>query len=856
MSKTYLELTSGYRNRNLYPNPMHFVTNPCELNNSNYLDSANNISNAYPFYNFWSLPLAVASVGDKKQLVPVNYHLDQSCATAQDQTPVSCCSGNSSSVLVDDKFTAKLHYIESPASCPKYHVDNAKPNIKDVEQMCCIDNFFNGMSMAGFIPTGADDNAKCAECSEIIDTKPAEIEPTNRDVDSNCTNANSVSNVMQFNVKPPFSNRLKCCNEYQDGSVQQMPYIVNNTSWNTVRIQGGGPTDGINAYLCSLLEFVPVPIRACDCFPKWLPNGLADRFKVINKYNTGSKLASFTNYECCDVNIQKDWKRMIQWMLYAKCGVTDSSCEPKMLPNSSIPDVGAEGNRPQYIWNFRMRKEMPEMIATSSINDVDGVGLYRTTPPVYIYGVPYSVEVIVPGHGYSRSGYFVYGNQDTDLIEIKYSVSCGEVVSAEITKLAIDPAIYKNIAYPYEPKDFYDKNCNLPKNTVQFNQFIPDVIELSEKISSASDPSYVYSWDGNSQRSRSSWFGGNCARFRIIKGNALFSNLGYCEQTNYACKMTNTQFGPRRNDKKGSLLFIPSVAEHCAGVNALNFSTKYDLASDTPTSSRMQFYKQYPKYMDKNISCEYNYTTPPYNHNKTGTTPILANFNTSDIPIYFNISSTGWNDSNFSPRKPGTFINGKSLVDAAVIITKEAFPGFPKNIEGLYDETSSIKQCCAYEWEILPIVKSIEPISSQLISKAANQEASCWSILLRHLIIPNAPLQSGGFITKYPYIYVELTNYSEAGRNHEMVQSNNPNAKGALFRCTVTDIATNAITKFTKLTGDGMNQIIKFRPNDSVKIRLFLPDGRELMSQQPDTAPPMAPSNLLQITALFELNKK
>ena len=55
MSKTYLELSSGFRNRLLHPNPAEFIVNPWEENNENI----NNISAAYPFYNFWSLPLNI-----------------------------------------------------------------------------------------------------------------------------------------------------------------------------------------------------------------------------------------------------------------------------------------------------------------------------------------------------------------------------------------------------------------------------------------------------------------------------------------------------------------------------------------------------------------------------------------------------------------------------------------------------------------------------------------------------------------------------------------------------------------------------------------------------------------------------
>ena len=81
MSKSYIELTSGFRNRLLYPNPADFVVNPCEINSENPLENSNNISDAYPFYNFWSLPLNIIKRMDstnpyKPELVPMNYGID------------------------------------------------------------------------------------------------------------------------------------------------------------------------------------------------------------------------------------------------------------------------------------------------------------------------------------------------------------------------------------------------------------------------------------------------------------------------------------------------------------------------------------------------------------------------------------------------------------------------------------------------------------------------------------------------------------------------------------------------------------------------------------------------------------
>ena len=165
-------------------------------------------------------------------------------------------------------------------------------------------------------------------------------------------------------------------------------------------------------------------------------------------------------------------------------------------------------------------------------------------------------------------------------------------------------------------------------------------------------------------------------------------------------------------------------------------------------------------------------------------------------------------------------------------------------------------QCCAYEWEILPVTApAIRPINNQLIPKSSTQEPSCWRINLRNLVLPNITLQSGSLASFYPYFYVEFSNMTEISKPHGMVQSNNPNAKPALFRCAVTDIATPTISKFLKLSGDGMYQTVKFRPSDSLKIKVYLPDGRDFMTTLPDTAPPAPPNPLVQLSALFEIEK-
>jgi len=1585
MSKSYIELASGFRNRLLYPNAADFVVNPCETNAENPLENSNNISDAYPFYNFWSLPLniikrwdcspttqkldvivsasipleqinetwpttdccqpviitdaygasgiiiaatamdgrpvtvtiqlgcedavlranttpnsATISGGDpanpptpstgeisgpaapvpvnnlidtgyyKPELVPINYGLD-SCNMHRDTQYINnpsvgltdssnlqnkltgCCVGTAGKPVFSNQILP-VHTLSNMYNW-KIEIDSCKEItsiynsyastglIKQIDGQCCMSRYYDGMVMTNF--TTNDQN--CNECSTITISSDAATLPTNRCCDiiipvrmwdkKSCTEpsyppdgqkidpctaystyfsieaakqlppiiANSIGCVtacpvtdsVSFDMYPSFTNSFRCIDWFGKDTcwdqikcekAQYNPYVVNNQSWNCVRVQGGGPFDANNAYCCSFMEMIPAPINARDNFSYALPGGLSDRFKIVSSYEAATKLASFNAYDCCDSLVQRQWQRMIYWQLYARCGrigdprsvynpdqlcnaemlnqlansssssiwTTDSivkgcadsavkpaeqiirmrrnalvpvvnsavcvpdsdlkvggtltqltgvvpnvitktfrivelgfptgattsraltpaeggpngpprqaldggtynpasglwitvvpavsecayeeadfiqgstpptpptpspidsiitvlingvaisistsiasseinvepnaadavtasthnqqamgairtysisgsisvqngdilpatgipgtggcgcgatfdiegaTCEIDLSQNLSInhtgknykigdklqilpssvttvprqttmlktigtaddskletivgsivpigafsisnvgttnvvitginacgesctaafngissnaaanpgdpmplitttsllsstntwdataingllsftyapvavfigawtsallasvlqptlklaistvsppiiegpgiiitvtsvtptvfwPDIGLASQGTNYIWNYRMRKAMPEVIATANTGIIKNTISYSsdntappsstststvdyaiTTPPLFLFGVPYSVELLTGGSGYRYGGHFIYGVDNCDLFEIAFAVNCGEVVDVMLTKLAIDQTIYQKLLGSNGTQAFSDTApfatyksdvCDIDKATYFFNIQIPDIIELNQM---GGGGEYSYNWDGQTEASRSqnAWFGGSGACIRINKSYGFFSNLGHTEKTNYANKTSNTPYGPANNDKQGCLLFLPSVAEACNNDlgelrNSLNFSTfsqtnkKYTGSFNTvltdPCSnpdvtndynlkyqidSQMKFMQQYPKTMAKQVGCQYNYAEPPFNSDSTGTTPIIANYSTQDIPIYWRavIDTTvggtpvqssaipDWKDCRFKDLQKNTqtlaAIGGgnikviQQLVEGSILLTRNAFQGFPLNIDGLWDiaaakaaddgthvgwdrndptitgEKLIPPQCCAYEWEVLPVTASaIRTINNQLVPKSSTQEQSCWRINLRNLLVPNITLQSGSLASFYPYFYVEFTNVTDVQRQHGMIQSNNPNAKPALFRCAVTDIATPIISKFIKLTGDGMYQTVKFRPNDSLKMKIYLPDGREFMTSNPDTAPPSPANPLLQISALFE----
>lgn len=137
-------------------------------------------------------------------------------------------------------------------------------------------------------------------------------------------------------------------------------------------------------------------------------------------------------------------------------------------------------------------------------------------------------------------------------------------------------------------------------------------------------------------------------------------------------------------------------------------------------------------------------------------------------------------------------------------------------------------------------------------STVSQSEPRCMQVSLTSLVLPNVPLRTGSQIAFYPFVYVELrpvTHSVQVGQN--IIYSNNPNSSRAVFICPISDIARPNETPFIKLNAGGMTQTIKFRPNDSFYLRIYLPDGTLFEPVQDDFLPPLPPNPSLQLDALF-----
>lgn len=138
-------------------------------------------------------------------------------------------------------------------------------------------------------------------------------------------------------------------------------------------------------------------------------------------------------------------------------------------------------------------------------------------------------------------------------------------------------------------------------------------------------------------------------------------------------------------------------------------------------------------------------------------------------------------------------------------------------------------------------------------SVLSQQELVCYEIDLLSVILPTEILSvgNGGYITSYPYIYVELSNTCSAGHRN-IIYSNNPNSTRMTFKVPLFDIQDNPI--FIKV-GGGMSQTIKFKPNDTLLFTVTLPNGEIFDTIIPDTVSPSPPDSRIQISATFSMRR-
>jgi hypothetical protein len=132
----------------------------------------------------------------------------------------------------------------------------------------------------------------------------------------------------------------------------------------------------------------------------------------------------------------------------------------------------------------------------------------------------------------------------------------------------------------------------------------------------------------------------------------------------------------------------------------------------------------------------------------------------------------------------------------------------------------------------------------------------CYRISLLSITLPNIPLKTGSRIAFYPYVYVEFSNATApSNASGQIIYSNNPNSNRALFIAPVTQLLQPTAKTYICLSGGGMTQLVKFKPNDNLRFSVYLPDGSLFQTLDIDTLPPYEPQLGLQIDAVFSITR-
>ena len=160
-------------------------------------------------------------------------------------------------------------------------------------------------------------------------------------------------------------------------------------------------------------------------------------------------------------------------------------------------------------------------------------------------------------------------------------------------------------------------------------------------------------------------------------------------------------------------------------------------------------------------------------------------------------------------------------------------------------------------YEILPF--TIDNVVPLVFTGSELNKTDFYDIELINLILPNISIISGngGNPITYPYFLVELYNISVAsGDNRNILISNNPNSVRVLFRVPMDDKSLKSVSPFIKVDGDGITQTIKFRPDQTIRFRVLLPNGDLYLTHNTEFLSPSLPNEFKQISACFSLQRR
>ena len=287
-------------------------------------------------------------------------------------------------------------------------------------------------------------------------------------------------------------------------------------------------------------------------------------------------------------------------------------------------------------------------------------------------------------------------------------------------------------------------------------------------------------------------------------------------------------------------------------IPALGPEYKSYINNTNTISSSQVFICNDPPYFSQ-LPCKYDLIDNSKTSNNIKYTPNISGFTIITKNMYLSEDQLELCDDEFVDALKALSYNSTMFLFTKYLF-KESYQ-IPNGTS--FDTVSYSEFIFKQDWEILNnfnIDGNIDYNNSTLSS----QQASCYRISLLNLTLPNVTLKSyiGGLISFYPFVYVELQNIgsSNAGAPY-IINSNNPHAKNAVFKIPISDVPTPFLSKFVKLQGGVMTQIMKFNPNQNLRFRVYFGNGETYLTEDIDNCPPCFPNPLLQITCLFEIQK-
>lgn len=198
------------------------------------------------------------------------------------------------------------------------------------------------------------------------------------------------------------------------------------------------------------------------------------------------------------------------------------------------------------------------------------------------------------------------------------------------------------------------------------------------------------------------------------------------------------------------------------------------------------------------------------------------------------------------------FITMQSDTDILKLLFLYYNAGNQTNIADIWYEWNFLE---VYQYDTINIVEleydNYSPLDYNGTIVSSNQNV-CYEMSIINLTLPNKELLTGSSIAFYPFVYVEIENATSISKAPNTIISNNPPSSKALFTVPIPQVNNPEVQKFVTLT-ESDTQIVKFKPNDSIKFSVYLPNGSPFQTLLPDILSPYAPDSSLQIQAVFNL---